>query len=98
MDSHESPDNGKVLYGDMASQGGGIGHNDLIAYLAVMGDMRIGHDKISMTQCGVSPSFNRGPVDSYKFSNNVFIPNGHPSGFPSIAHVLGCRSNGNEGK
>jgi hypothetical protein len=98
VDGHQSSNDGKIFHFNMSGQGGGVGHDDLVSYPAIVGDMGISHDKVALAQNGFSPSFRRGPVNGYEFPNHIVIADDYPGWLASVAQVLRGRADGNKGK
>src|SRR6202000_3324565 len=83
-------DNSKVLHRDMPGQRGGVGEDDVIAYLGVVPNMHIGH------QQAVGPELRyaatpRGPTrDGDVLADVVVVPNLNAGGFIPALQVLRC--------
>jgi len=62
-------DVGSVGDKHVAGQGGGIGHDYVIANQTVMRHMRLGHEKTILANSGNATTPGRAPVNSDKFAN-----------------------------
>src|SRR3989304_10291240 len=98
MNGYQSSNDGEIFHFDMPSQGGGIGHNDLVSHPAIMGDMGISHDEVAPAQDGFSPSFRRGPIDAYEFPNYIVTADDDPGRLTPVAQVLWRCTDGNKRK
>ena len=52
VDGGEAPENGVVLQDNVTAQGRGVGHDDAVAHLAVVGHVGIGHEQVAVADAG----------------------------------------------
>ncbi len=86
-----------VVNVDMAGQQGVIGDNDVIAQLAVVGNMAAGHKEIMTADPGKSILFFRGPIDSDALADDVVIADDDFGIAAAIAYVLGIAADDGPG-
>jgi len=78
-----------VLHGDVAPQGGGVGHDDPVAHLAVMGHVAVRHEEVAVADASDAAAGGRAPVHGGEFPDGVVIPDEEPGLFPLELQVLG---------
>ena len=66
---------------DVAPQGGGVGHDDPVAHLAVMGHVAVGHEEVAVADAGDAAAAGRTPVHGGEFPDGVVIPDAEPGLF-----------------
>jgi len=94
MDPRHSADDGVVFHMDMAGQVGGIGHDDPVAELAVVGDVTIGHDEIAIPHDRDADISGGGTMDGNEFTDRVVIADDRPRNLVAELEVLGYGADG----
>src|SRR5690606_5940006 len=74
----------------MAGQGGGVGHDDTVADLAVVGDMAIGHEQVVVADAGHAAALLGSAVHGDEFPDDVAVADLEPCGLAPVAEVLRC--------
>lgn len=97
MDSGEASDDDVVLDGDVTSEGGHVGHDDVVADLHVMGEVGVGEEMVVRPNDG-GLAVRRGSVDGAVLAEHVVIADAHLGGASAILEVLGPAADAGEGK
>ena len=92
VDGDEPADNGKIFHQNVSGQGRSVGHDDLIAHPAVMGNVGIGHDEIAVAEGCRSSPFNGAAIDGDEFPDDIIVSDRHAGRLPPVADGLGSRS------
>src|SRR5262249_46694976 len=71
--AHAARDRGVIMNVNVASQQRAVGHDDVIANTAVVGDVRTGHEEVVVTDRGDAVFLLGGAVDRDAFADNVRI-------------------------
>ena len=90
----EAPEDHPVVYRDMAGQRYAIGHDDMASQPAVMRHMRVGHQKIVITQLGQPLVLRWSAVNGYALTYGVPVAYLQAGVLASIFLVLGSLSYG----
>ena len=69
----KAADDRKVVHAYMPAESGSVGHDDVIAELAVMGDVRVGHAQVAAADTGNAASAFRAPVERGEFTDTVIV-------------------------
>src|SRR5258707_1256157 len=85
---------GPLFHGNVASQGRGVGHDDVIANRAVMRDVGVGHDKNVVTEAGYAAAFRRASIDGYELTDHVVVAHLQARRLAGIADVLRREADG----
>ena len=64
-----------VLDGNMASQLSSIGNDDVVRKLAVVAEVRKGHDEIVVSHAGRAATFGRAEADADVFTDSIVVTN-----------------------
>src|SRR5262249_62331814 len=76
----------------MASQGGGVGQDYVVAYHAVVRHMRISHDQRVVPNASQASALHRSAIHGDEFADRVVIADLKPCGLCLVADVLGSQS------
>ena len=77
MHGSQTTNNGAVFDDDVTSKGGDVGHDDMIAQLAVVGDMGVGEQVIVRANNG-GVALGSGAMDGDIFADGVVVANACP--------------------
>src|SRR5882672_4012789 len=98
MNRTEGPHHRPLSYGDMASQGCGVGQNHVIADIAIVRDMGVSHDQRVAADAGQSAAFDGTAVDSDELANLVVITDFQARRLAGVSQILGRHPDRAEGK
>ena len=84
----KAADNRKVVHAYMPAESGSVGHDDVIAELAVMGDVRVGHAQVAAADTGNAASAFRAPVERGEFTDTVIVAELQPRHFALELEIL----------
>ncbi len=76
----------------MPRQSHTVGNHDMVSQLAVMGNVRIGHQKIMTTDAG-RLAFVGCPINRHTFANLIMVADQGFTGSPGVFQVLGFKTN-----
>src|SRR3990172_10525893 len=97
VDREESPDDGIVFDGHMSCEGCRIRHDDVAAEFAVMGDVRVGHEKVVVTDDGHTVAAQRGPVHGRVLPDGIPVPDDDARLFVQVLGILRREPDAREG-
>ena len=84
----KAADDRKIVHTHMPAEGGPVGHDDVVAELAVMGDVRVGHTQVAAADAGqAAPAF-RAPVERGEFTDAVIVAEFQPRHFALELEIL----------
>ena len=84
----KAADDRKVVHAYMPAESGSVGHDDVIAELAVMGDVRVGHAQVAAADTGNAASAFRAPVERGEFTDTVIVAELQPRHFALELEIL----------
>src|SRR6185369_8431734 len=92
VNGNKTSQNNVVLDGDMAGQGGYIGHDHAVADAAVMSHMRIGHEHVAVADDRFGVTGNGASMDGGKFAKHVVVADPRPALFTPVLEILWRRA------
>src|SRR5262249_58058066 len=81
VDGAEPAENGVILNDDVTAQGCVVGHDDMVADLAVMRDVRPHHEQAVVADTSHHPATDRAGIHSHVFADPVIAPDNEFGGF-----------------
>ena len=81
------------MHGDMATKHGSIGHDHVIADVAIMRHVTARHEVAVATNTGRAHVFDGASIDGDSLSQDVVITNDHGCRFVPITNILGFATN-----
>ena len=97
MNPGQSANHGEVFHNDVTGQCGGIGQDDLVAQVNIVGDVAVGQQKVVGTDGGCFSVAGRA-VDGHGFADNVSISDASASDAAFPFAVLRAEADATEGK
>ena len=91
-------DRGPILDDDMAAQGGGVGHDYMIADGAIVSDVGVGHEEIVTADAGEASAFDGAAIDGDELANEVVVADFEARGFAVVADILRREADGRKRK
>jgi len=89
MDARHAPDDGIILDMDMSGKVRRIGHDDVVAELAIVGDMAIRHDEIAVADHGHADVRRCRAIDRNVFTDRIELAEDDLCDFALVLQVLG---------
>ena len=97
MNPGQAANHGEVFHNDVTSQCGGVGQDDMIAQVNIVGDVAVGQQKVAGTDGGCFSVFG-GAVDGHGFADDVSISDASASDAALPFAVLRAEADAAEGK
>src|ERR1700690_3103045 len=97
VDRAKSSDDCPFSNRDVASQGCGVGQDDVIADKAIVRDVGVSHDQGMTTYASNAATLHGAPIDGDKLANLVVVADLEPRGFAGVGDVLRRQPNRREG-
>ena len=88
MNAREPADDGVVTDGDVPGQTRRIRQDQMIAQMAIVGDMHIGHQKIRMTHGGDAPALHGRPIDRHILAQDIVVTDHDFGRLPLVLPML----------
>ena len=79
---HGAGKRGMVVDVDVSAQQRAVGDDDVVAQLAIVGDVAAGHEEVVVAHAGDAVFFFRGAVDGDALADDVVVADDHPGVAP----------------
>ena len=79
---------GVVVDVDVSAQQRGVGDDDVVAQLAIVGDVAAGHEEVAVADAGDALFLFRGAVDRHALADDVVVADDHLRVGAAVADVL----------
>ncbi len=90
-------DGGEIFHGDVAGQSGAVGENGLVADVAIMRDVRVGHEQAAAADGGGAAAADCAAADGDVFAESIFVADDEMGFFAGKFQILGIAADGAEG-
>src|SRR5207253_5243946 len=81
-------DIGPVFDRDMSAERSGVRHDDVAADLAIMRDVRIGHDQVVIADLREAAALRRATIDRHELANLVVVADFKARALARVGNVL----------
>jgi hypothetical protein len=88
MNGAESADGGVVFDGDVAGERGAIDKNRVAADLAIVADVRVGHDEIVAAEARGAAALERAAIHRGEFVKFIIVADFERDAFTSVGEIL----------